>query len=112
MQVKAKYIEDFIISELDKRFQDRVDDFTVTESTDTPYTMVSIEFKMYNYFYVIFNYDRGSFGCAIINGEHGIDLESSEKWFDKADFDNFFSDLKEQIELRIPDKYLEYYGWK
>ncbi|WP_027084144.1 hypothetical protein [Cohnella panacarvi] len=47
-----------------------------------------------------------------INGEYGISIESSEKWFDEADFDKFFKDIQEQIELRIPDKFLEYHGWK
>lgn len=107
----AKNIEDFIITELENRFKGKVEDFVISGSTDTPYTMTSIVFRMYNYFHVRFNYDRGRFGCSIINGEYGISIESSEKWFDKADFDKFFKDLKEQIELRIPDKFLKNNGW-
>ena len=108
----AKNIESFIITELDNRFKGKVEDFDISGSTDIPYTMTSIVFCMYKYFYVRLNYDRGGFGCSIINGEYGISIESSEKWYDKADFNKFFIDLQEQIELRIPDKFLEYHGWR
>ncbi|WP_027088434.1 hypothetical protein [Cohnella panacarvi] len=112
MPNNAENIEDFIITELSNRFDGKVENFVISGSTDIPYTMTSIVCKMYKYFYIRFNYDRGRFGCSIINGEYGVSIESSEKWFDEADFDKFFKDLQEQIELRIPDKFLEYYGWK
>ncbi|WP_240628620.1 hypothetical protein [Bacillus salacetis] len=111
MQHTAETIEDFIIEELKKRFHEKVENFVISNSTDIPYTMTSIVFKMYNYFHVRFNYDRGSFGCSIVNGEYGISIDSSETWFDQADFDKFFSDLQKQIELRIPNKFLEHHGW-
>ena len=34
------------------------------------------------------------------------------KWWDETDFDKFFKELQSEIELRIPDKYLEAKGWK
>ena len=111
MQNNAEKIEEFIITELKNRFNGKVDNFVISESTDIPYTMTSIVFRMYKYFHVRFNYDRGRFACVIINGEYGINIETSEKWFEEADFDKFFGDLQEQIELRIPDKFLAHYGW-
>lgn len=112
MQNNAEKIEEFIITELKNRFNEKVDNFVISESTDIPYTMTSIVFRMYKYFHVRFNYDRGRFACVIINGEYGINIETSEKWFEEADFDKFFRDLQEQIELRIPDKFLAHYGWE
>jgi hypothetical protein len=67
---------------------------------------------MYNYYNVILNYDRARFGCAIDNGNAGISLENSQKWYDKADMDIFLMELQQQIELRIPDKFLTSNGWK
>ena len=58
------------------------------------------------------NYEKGSFGCCIVTGEMGVGLDNSQQWWDKADFDIFFKELKEEIELRIPDKYLIAKGWK
>ncbi|MGD7043212.1 hypothetical protein [Jeotgalibacillus proteolyticus] len=97
---------------LKDHFNDRIGSFSIFGQTDTPYTMFSMQFIMYNYFNVILNYDRGSFGCPIVNGDVGIGLPNSQEWYDKADLDIFCEELKEQIELRIPDKFLEHNGWK
>lgn len=107
----ADEIESIIIEGLKKFFGNKVDNIIICESTDIPYTMVGIEFEVYKYFNVRFNYDRGSFGCAIINGNHGIGIESDNEWFEKTDMDNYFEELKLKIELRIPDKFLKYNGW-
>jgi hypothetical protein len=93
-------------------FQDKIGSFSVFGQTDTPYTMFSMQFTLYNYFNIILNYNRGAFGCSIINGDVGISLENSQEWYDKADFDVFLKELEQQIELRIPDKFLEFNGWK
>lgn len=101
-----------IINRLSDYFQKRIDDFMVSEITDTPYIMFRIEFVMYKYFNVVLNYDRGSFGCSIINGNRYLPLENSQSWYDKADMNIFLKELEEQIKLRIPDKFLEFNGWK
>lgn len=97
---------------LKEYFKNRIGTFSIYNQTDTPYTMFNMEFEMYNYFNVILNYDRGSFGCVIVNGNAGFEIENSQKWYDTADMDIFLKELKEQLELRIPDKFLEYNGWK
>ena len=71
-----------------------------------------VEFCAYNYFKVRMNYNRGRFGCCICEGGYGLTLNSSQKWWDTADFDIFFDDLERELELRIPDKFLEAKGWK
>lgn len=105
-------LSDEIIEYLDSYFEDRLENYSVYNITDEPYTMFSISFKAYNYFIVVLNYDRGSFGCAIDGGSAGISLKNSQKWRDTADMDIFLRELEQQIELRIPDKFLEFYGRK
>ncbi|MFX3617469.1 MAG: hypothetical protein ACE3JK_08065 [Sporolactobacillus sp.] len=105
-------LSDELIDKLSNYFSNKIDDFMVFDATDTPYTMFKIEFVMYKFFIIVLNYDRGRFGCSITNGSHFIALDSSQKWYDKADMDIFLKELKEQIELRIPDKFLEHYDWK
>jgi len=105
-------IKDEIKKALKEHFKDKIGTFSIFGQTDTPYTMFSMQFTMYKYFNVILNYDRGSFGCSIINGDVGISLNNSQKWYDTADMNVFLQDLQQQIELRIPDKFLEYHGWK
>ncbi|WIW70885.1 hypothetical protein [Anaerosinus gibii] len=109
---KSIMIADSIMNILKNYFREKIDGFVISDATDIPYNMFSIEFRLYNYFPIILNYDRGSFGCAISYGEQGIALENSQRWYDEADMNVFVKELDEQIKLRIPDKFLDYYGWK
>lgn len=95
-------------------FGKKVDNFILSDVIDDPnHRAFSVTFEMYNYFNMILNYDRGHFGCAIINGaHHGVSLKNSQEWWDTANFNQFFKELKDEIELRIPDKYLKAKGWK
>ncbi|SDZ50599.1 hypothetical protein SAMN05421736_11532 [Evansella caseinilytica] len=108
----SETISDEIIDKLSEYYQKGIDDFAVLRATDSPYTMFQIEFVMYKYFNIVLNYDRGRFGCSILNGNKYLPLENSQKWYDKADMNVFLKELDEQIKLRIPDKFLEFYGWK
>ncbi|MEI3615032.1 hypothetical protein [Pseudogracilibacillus sp. SO30301A] len=109
----SEVIQNKVIRELKEYFDDKITSgFTVLERTDTPYTMFSLSFIAYDYFNVTFNYDRGRFGCYTIVGDKKIPLRNSQQWYDKADMDVFLQELEQQIELRIPDKFLEFHGWK
>ena len=112
MQNNAEKIAIEIINKLKDYFGNRIDGFSVYNILDEPYTMFSVKFIIYNYFSIIFNYDRDRFGCCISNGAEGIVLDNSQKWYDEADMNIFLKELEEQIELRIPDKFLKHYGWK
>lgn len=106
-------IRDELIKGFKEFFTDKITSgFRVVEQTDYPYTMLNFRFVMYDYFTIALNYDRGRFGCYISNGDTSISLENSQKWYDKADMNVFFKELQQQLELRIPNKFLEYNGWK
>ena len=92
-------------------FDERINGITLFNVTDEPYKMFSIKFKMYNYFILICNYDRGHFGCSIVYGEDSIALPSKVEWDDFCDFQEFWKEIDEQVRLRIPDKYLQAHGW-
>ena len=99
---------------LEKNFGDKIESFKIKNVVDDRnYRSFSINFKAYDYFVVLFNYDRGRIGCSIQYGEKTfIGLKNSQKWYEKANFDIFCKELQEQLELRIPDKFLEANGWK
>ena len=97
---------------LKKKFGDRVDDISIFRLVDDQsHREFSISFVAYEYYTVGFNYERGSFGCFLDFGRTGVNLNSSQKWWDTADFDIFFDDLERELELRIPDKFLKARGW-
>lgn len=110
--LSAEEIAKEIIKDLKSHFGNKIKTFSVYNLTDTPYKMFNISFDAYNYFYIDLSYSRGSIGCSIPSGKYGIELENSQKWYDKADMNLFCKELEQQIELRIPDKFLEFYGWK
>ncbi len=109
----ADEMSDIVVDMLIDKFKNKMEDFEIFNIAEKPYKTFSIKFKAYDYFIILFNYDRGVIGCSIQYGENSfIGLENSQKWYEKADFDVFCKELKEQLELRIPDKFLEANGWK
>lgn len=99
-------------NEVRKTFGERVDDFCILDVVDDPnHRAFSVEFNAYDYYPIIFNYDMGRIGFNICYGVKRIGLKSSQKWWDEVDFDIFFKELKEELEIRIPDKFLKARGW-
>lgn len=97
---------------LSNYFGDRIGSFTISGQRNKPFVALHMEFTVYNFYNIILNYERGSFGCAIRGGNNiGIALPNSQKWYEQADLDVFVKELDKEIRLRIPDKYLEHYGW-
>lgn len=95
-----------------EKLEGRVEGFCILDVFDDENNRAfSVEFVAYDYFQIKLNYDKGRFGCCIVYGEKTIELKNSQKWWDEADFDVFFRELKEELELRIPDKFLKTRGW-
>lgn len=105
-------MSDFIIDGMCDFFKDRIKDFVVKDIVDdVNHKSFSIEFSAYDYFPIVFSYEMGRMGYSMCFGNRTIALENSQKWWDEANFDVFFKELKEELELRIPDKYLKAHGW-
>ena len=95
-----------------EKLEDRVKEFCVLDVYDDVNNRAfSVEFVAYDYFPIRCNYDKGRFGCCITYGNRTVALDNSQKWWNEANFDVFFEELKEELELRIPDKYLKAHGW-
>lgn len=95
-----------------EKFEDKIKGFCILDVYDDVNNRAfSVEFVAYDYFPIRLNYDKGRFGCCIAYGEKAIELNNSQQWWDEADFDVFFTELKEELELRIPDKFLKSRGW-
>lgn len=95
-----------------KHFYNKIEGITMYSITDEPYKIFSIKFCAYKFYIVVLNYDRGHFGCSISFGNDTISLESNVQWDDNSDLEAFWEDIDKQLQLRIPDKFLEANGWK
>ena len=71
----------------------------------------SIKFTLYNYYIIVYNYDRGHFGCSIIFGDDTFPLQSNVEWDDECNYASYWKEIDRLVRLRIPDKYLKEYGW-
>ena len=92
-------------------FGDRINHITLSSVTDEPYKMFSIKFTLYNYYIITYNYDRGHFVCSILYGEDTVPLQSNIEWDDECNYEIYWKEIDKLVRLRIPDKYLEKYGW-
>ena len=97
---------------LSNYFDDKISAFTIYGQRNRPFVAFHMEFTLYNFYNIILNYERDSFGCAIIHSDkHGVSLPNSQKLYEKAELDIFVKELDEEIRLLIPDKFLQHYGW-
>ncbi len=72
-----------------------------------------INFIAYDYFAVVFQYEQGIISCYIECGEQeSIFLVKDRGCYSDTDLNDCFSEIKKELELRIPDKYLVAKGWK
>ena len=91
-------------------FQNRVENIELYGKVLTNPESFEIRFIAYNYFSVSFTYEI-EFGCSILYGDSHLWLQNSQHNWETADFDIFFQELQQELELRIPDKFLESRGW-
>jgi hypothetical protein len=91
-------------------FGDGVRDFVVSDVQVDPggALALSMRFTIYDYFPLIFNFDRGAFGFAIDFGHTGVSIHtSSERSAPIEDLAAVAAELDDAVRLRIPDKFLD-----
>ncbi len=102
-----------LCEKFETRFKEKIDNCEIFDVVDEPsHRAFKIRFEAYNYFIILFNYDLDRMGCSIEYGKYYISLENSQRWYSGAHFNAFFDEFQKEVELRIPDKFLEDRGWK
>lgn len=93
------------------RLGEGVSAFRVQEMTEGDRPWLAVRFILYDYWVVIFTYDRGSFGFGIDHGGVAVRLLGSRELPAKAlqDLPSVVDELDERVRLRIPDKYLDWF---
>ncbi len=71
-----------------------------------------LKFIAYNYFVVVFQYELDIIGCSVLYGDGSyIPLSSERHCLSDENLSEYFNEIKKNLELRIPDKYLLANGW-
>ncbi|WP_155974083.1 hypothetical protein [Streptococcus ruminantium] len=101
------------ISEALRRvFSDRIDGISVYDIVEAPnHRAFKIKFCAYNYFILVFNYERDIIGISIDTGSQPIRLSKVKKTYSGGGLEEYLEEIKQEIELRIPDKFLKANGW-
>lgn len=97
-----------------EEFGDRIKGIEIFDVVNEPsHWAFKIRFVAYDYFVVVFNYELDIIGFSIeVNGGRYISLLSGHNCYSNTDFRKHLQGVQENLELRIPDKFLKANGWK
>ena len=99
---------------LDRVFAKRIGTCCMYDIVDEPsHQTFKIEFKAYDYFFVEFDYENDMCEFFIVlTKEVKISLTKEPAVYSKiTDWDSYLKGIKDELELRIPDKFLKAKGW-
>ena len=95
-------------------FKDKIDDILIYDIVDEPSNQTfKIDFKAYDYFAIEFDYENDlcEFFIALTE-EVKISLTKEPAVYSQiSDWDKYLKGVMDEIELRIPDKFLKAKGW-
>ncbi len=92
---------------------DRISSSKIYDLVDEPnHHSFKIGFTAYNCFYVVFQYNLDIIGCYIEVGNNiCFPLITDKNCYSDTVIEDYISKIKDELELRIPDKYLKAKGW-
>lgn len=71
-----------------------------------------IGFFAYDYFYVVFTYELDIIGfCIEVGNGRLVSVINTRNCYSNTDMDAYIHGVVKELELRVPDKYLQTHGW-
>ena len=104
-----KYTKKFLIDSFGSFWGNKVQDYVIEELGHSPHEVLTIEFKLYNYFPIRLNLEMDKISFSIIFSHTRIMVSKHE--FSFENIDNIIESFDNEILLRIPDKFLIAKGW-
>ena len=95
-------------------FKDKIDSIVIDDINDEPSQQTfKLEFKAYDFFAIEFDYENDLCEFFIVfTKEAKISLTKEPAVYSQiSDWDEYLKGVMEEIELRIPDKFLQAKGW-
>ena len=95
-------------------FGDKIGSLEFFDIVEVPdHWSFKIRFIAYDYYVILFNYELDIIGFSIENA-NGIKIPvvKEHNCYSDNQLDDYINKVMENLELRIPDKYLEQNGWK
>ena len=95
-------------------FKDKIDDIVFDDIVDEPnHQTFKLDFKAYDYFTIQFDYENDMCEFFIVlTKEVKLSLTKEPAVYSQiTDWDEYLKGIKDELELRIPDKFLKAKGW-
>lgn len=71
-----------------------------------------IGFFAYDYYYIVFTYELDIIGFSIeVGNGRLVSVMNTHDCYSNTDMDAYIQEVAKELELRIPDKYLQTHGW-
>ena len=99
---------------LDRVFAKRIGTWCMYDIVDEPnHQTFKIDFKAYDYFTIEFDYENDLCEFFIVlTKEVKLSLTKEPAVYSQiTDWDSYLKGIKDELELRIPDKFLKAKGW-
>ena len=99
---------------LERVFGDKIDSIVIDDINDEPSQQTfKLEFKAYDFFAIEFDYENDLCEFFIVfTKEAKISLTKEPAVYSQiSDWDEYLKGIKDELELRIPDKFLKAKGW-
>ncbi|GAA0109023.1 MULTISPECIES: hypothetical protein [Clostridium] len=92
---------------------DRVDDCTIYDVIeDNNNKSFNIDFQAYKFYKIKLSYKNGKINWGIkFDDKTIIDIKKDISVDNEINLEMFYQEMKEQLEMRIPDKFLQANGW-
>ena len=99
---------------VERVFKDKIDCIVFDEIVDEPnHQTFKLDFKAYDYFTIEFDYENDLCEFFIVlTKEAKISLTKEPAIYSQiSDWDSYLRGVMDEIEIRIPDKFLKAKGW-
>ena len=100
-----------IMNKIRNYFDDKIDGFVVEDTDDINQDTFTIRFEAYESFTLYIHYNAGNYSCYFMIGGVKFHFKGVQEYFETEDYETLFSEIKQELELRLPDKFLEARGW-
>jgi len=116
MRMKPLEIIEKITRSFIEKLGNAVENFEIYNIVDYPHPVQywggSVKFKIYNFYAIVISLECEKLWIYIPNLHDGGDIKISNNNCSTMDWDKLVEEVKEEVQLRIPDKYLIAKGYK
>ena len=110
----ADEMSDIVADILFDKFEDKIRDCVIYDIVEEGNNKsFNIDFQAYNFYEIKLSYKNGKINWSIkFDDKTTIDIERDVIADSETNLNLFFEEMQKELEMRIPDKFLQANGWE